>query len=111
MTNTTNPTNSDTATATTAPAVVVELGALYVTPALKAWRDSEELRPVLVLLALNNHEYGKWGEVDDHDKAANDDALRDGGRLLSAWTIDDRRVWIITEADRSVTTVLFPSDY
>ena len=71
----------------------------------------DKLRLPLVLVALHQHESGKWRSVDDHDKAVNDEALRDGGRLLSAWNIDDRRVWIITEADRSVTTVLFPNDY
>lgn len=102
-------TNSDVTAAD--QAVTVELGSLYLTPTLKNWRDCDPLRPTLVLIALNQHESGRWGVVDDHDKTANDDALREGGRLLSAWNIDDRRVWIITEADRSVTTVLFPEDY
>lgn len=104
-------TTSSDATATNDQATMVELGALYLTPAVKDWRDCDPLRPTLVLIALNQHESGAWGVVDDHDKAANDDALRNGGRLLSAWNIDDRRIWIITEADRSATTVLFPEDY
>jgi hypothetical protein len=106
MTNTEN----TTATTDTDPAVL-DLGNLYVTSAVKAWRDSDELRPMLVLIALSQHEHGKWGDVDAHDRAVNDDAVRDGGRVLSAWKIDDRRIWIISEADRSVTTVLFPEDY
>ena len=58
------------------------------------------------------HMAGDWGEVDAEDKAANDLALMDGSRLLSAYTTTKgQKLWIITEADRSVTTILLPSDY
>lgn len=66
------------------------------------------------------HLGGEWGSVDEHDKAANDRALQEGGRLLSAYPIDatlpcrgwgDNTIWIITEADRSVTTILLPQEY
>jgi hypothetical protein len=53
-----------------------------------------------------------WGEVCDEDKQLNNQSLEDGSRVLSAYT--DRghtKFWIITEADRSVTTVLLPDDY
>ena len=67
--------------------------------------------------SLGRHIRGDWGEVDDEDKRANDQALKQGDRLLSAYK-DDRfpghgvsTIWIITEADRSATTVLFPDDY
>ena len=65
-----------------------------------------------VLPALQRHATGDWGDVDDHDRAANDLSLRDGSRLLSVYT--DRNgttFWIITEADRSSTCVLLPEDY
>lgn len=58
------------------------------------------------------HTAGDWGEVDDEDRQANDEALVNGRRLLSAYT--DRygvRLWIITEADRSATTLLLPEEY
>ena len=66
---------------------------------------------------LNRHVKGEWGDVDDEDKQTNDQALKQGTRLLSAYN-DDRfpkngvvTIWIITEADRSVTTILFPDEY
>ena len=60
---------------------------------------------------LTRHVQGDWGEVDDEDKQANDDALKTGARLLSAYTALDERIWIITEADRSSTCILLPSEY
>ena len=62
--------------------------------------------------ALVQHARGDWGEVGEEDAAANEDALVHGRRLLSAYrTPDDTRFWVITEWDRSVTTVLLPEDY
>jgi hypothetical protein len=64
---------------------------------------------------LDRHSCGDWGIVDEEDWAANDAALRDGGRLVSSYNVIHRTgntiVWIITEADRSRTTVLLPEDY
>jgi hypothetical protein len=60
---------------------------------------------------LDRHSSGDWGDVDDADKKSNDRALIDGTRILSAYTVNGVKVWIITEADRSVTTVLLPEDY
>lgn len=58
------------------------------------------------------HMTADWGIVDRFDAGANDDALRAGSRLLSAYNLKDgRKVWIITEADRSYTTILFPEEY
>ena len=61
--------------------------------------------------ALTRHAAGDWGDLDAEDAAANEEALTDGGRLFSAYGTGDNRVWVITEADRSVTTVLLPEDY
>lgn len=58
------------------------------------------------------HATGDWGGLDPADKRANDSALANGERLLSAYPLrDGTKVWIITEWDRSVTTLLLPSDY
>jgi hypothetical protein len=55
---------------------------------------------------------GDWGVVDAEDKQANDEALKSGERLLSAYVIKSgERVWVITEADRSATTLLLPDEY
>jgi hypothetical protein len=60
---------------------------------------------------LERHRNGDWGELGEEDKVANDEAVVEGGRLLSSYSLHDRIVWVITEADRSVTTVLLPEDY
>ena len=64
---------------------------------------------------LRRHLAGDWGDVDDEDKAMNDAALVDGSRLLSAYHVGDSQTpikfWIITEADRSFTTLLLPNEY
>lgn len=64
-----------------------------------------------VLTGLTRHACGDWGDLCAEDMLANDEALRVGGRLLSAYGRGQHRFWIITEADRSVTTVLLPEDY
>lgn len=66
---------------------------------------------VLLMNMLARHFSGDWGTVDDEDKAANDYALEHGQRLLSAYRVGDEKMWVITEWDRSVTTVLTPDEY
>lgn len=64
-----------------------------------------------ILLALHRHLQGDWGELDRHGWQANEQALDDGSRLLSAYiSRNGTRFWIITEADRSSTTILLPED-
>ncbi|MDE3075945.1 MAG: plasmid related protein [Chloroflexota bacterium] len=61
---------------------------------------------------LFRHVSGDWGELDEEDKAENELSLREGFRLLSAYTLrNGEKIWIITEADRSVTTLLLPDEY
>jgi hypothetical protein len=52
-----------------------------------------------------------WGDLDAHDKACNDEAVLVGGRILASYILADEKIWIITEWDRSVTTVLLPEEY
>lgn len=67
---------------------------------------------ILPLVLLQRHVRGDWGDLEEDDKQANEDALRDGNRLLSSYKIvPDQKVWIITEADRSSTTLLLPEEY
>ena len=61
---------------------------------------------------LVRHALGDWGDLCDEDKASNDEALADDLRILSAYRLNDgTRIWVITECDRSVTTVLLPEEY
>jgi hypothetical protein len=60
---------------------------------------------------LARHAKGDWGDLCTFDCRQNEIALRDGYRVFSAYDIPAGRVWIITEADRSVTTILLPEEY
>ena len=65
-----------------------------------------------VCMALTRHAMCDWGELGDFDRKQNDSAHVTGGRLLSRYTASNGKVfWIITEADRSSTTLLLPNEY
>ncbi|WP_428718857.1 hypothetical protein [Undibacterium curvum] len=68
---------------------------------------------VLILDLLCRHQSGDWGIVHEEDRAGNNEAVRHGGAIISSYEIEPNRqiVWIITEANRSVTTLLLPDDY
>jgi hypothetical protein len=90
------------------------LGQLVATPgALKALAEAGQ-SPAFF---LDRHVQGDWGLVNDEDKRLNDQALMDGGRLLSAYkTLKGTKIWIITEATddegrRAASTILLPSEY
>jgi hypothetical protein len=76
---------------------------------------NQRLNPLDVAACLQRHASGDWGEVCKEDAAENERSLKEGFRLLSAYRSpqqpEGERFWIITEADRSVTTVLLPEDY
>lgn len=85
------------------------LGQIDSTPAaLEALNDSGQSPSFF----LNRHVSGDWGDVCEDDKAANDDALLHGDRILSAYrTAKGIKIWVITEADRSSTCILLPEEY
>lgn len=61
---------------------------------------------------MDRHVCGDWGEVDEHDAQENEFSLENDLRLLSAYTLKTNvLIWIITEADRSATTILLPKEY
>ena len=85
------------------------LGSIVATPgafaALQASGDD-------LLAYLVRHIAGDWGELDEHDRRENELSLVHGFRLLSAYTLTSgTKIWLITEADRSATTVLLPEEY
>ncbi|MFO0850740.1 MAG: hypothetical protein U0871_19615 [Gemmataceae bacterium] len=85
----------------------VPLGRTVATPAALA-----AVSPPDIAAALRRHASGDWGDVDPDDRAANDDALRSGERLLSVYrATSGTTFWVLTEADRSATTVLLPDDH
>ncbi len=84
-----------------------QLGQLCATPGAM-----EVLTSLDIQAALLRHLGGDWGELPKEDLEANEEALQNGSRLLSAYTGEGgTRFWIITEWDRSVSTVLLPSEY
>lgn len=89
--------------------VTFSLGQVVATPgALNALTEAgEEYLPYLM-----RHARGDWSTVSAEDAEANDEALRGGERLLSAYRLPGGvKIWIITEADRSSTCILLPEDY
>lgn len=62
---------------------------------------------------LRRHALGDWGDLCDEDRRNNDEALHVGGRILSAYLVADtlEKVWVVTEWDRSVTTLLLAEEY
>jgi hypothetical protein len=69
------------------------------------------LDPADVQQGLSRHASGDWGDVPPEDAKQNEFGLEQGERLFSAYSVGEKRFWIITERDRSVTTVLMPEDY
>lgn len=87
-------------------AALFPLGETVVTGNASARLTTEE-----VLAGLQRHACGDWGDLYPEDVYANFEAIQSGGRLFSAYGTGRHRFWIITEADRSATTVLLPDDY
>jgi len=88
---------------------IFSLGRTVATPHALQMLAQQGITP---LSLLKRHVSGDWGDVPPDDAQANHDALKSGFRLFSSYHIGpDARIWIITEADRSVTTLLLPSEY
>ncbi|MBP0635916.1 hypothetical protein [Cupriavidus sp. AcVe19-6a] len=85
------------------------LGRLVATPGALAALRAAKSHPIALIV---RHLGGDWGELDDDDRQQNEIALVAGMRLLSSYTLETgRKVWVITEADRSATTLLLPDEY
>lgn len=83
------------------------LGKICLTAGVK-----EEVNLIDQIAALKKHHNGDWGNVCSEDWESNDEALKEGFRLLSSYTSSNGiKFWIITEADRSATTFLLPEEY
>lgn len=85
------------------------LGRIVATPGAIAALNEAHEHP---LTLIKRHAYGDWGDLHEFDRDANELALRQGLRLLSAYALSTgERVWLLTESDRSRTTILLPADY
>jgi hypothetical protein len=84
------------------------LGKVVATPgAMKLLSETGED----VFFYLARHATGDWGELCEYDRRQNQIALREGYRILSSYPVGGGKIWVITEADKSVTTILLPEDY
>jgi hypothetical protein len=88
---------------------VFPLGQMVATQgALDALEEADET----IQEVLRRHAKGDWGDLSPEDRAENERGLKEGLRLLSAYTLSTgERLWIITEHDRSATTLLLPDEY
>jgi len=87
-------------------------GKVVVTRGVNDFMADDEKFAAFVFESLRRHLAGDWGELGDEDKEANERALLDGDRLFSAYkTPGLPPLWIITERDRSATTILLPDEY
>lgn len=86
-----------------------QLGRTVMTRGVHALVASGQFNPLPFLL---RHARGDWGDLCDEDVKSNNQALRLEGRLMSSYKVGEMLIlWIITEWDRSVTTLLLPSEY
>jgi hypothetical protein len=85
-----------------------QMGRLVATQGAIAFCDQHLISMISL---VRRHLRGDWGDLSHDDKKANDQAVLHGSRILSAYVFCQGKVWIITECDRSVTTVLLPSEY
>ena len=94
--------------------MALELGRTVMTRGVSDLGDSDpsgNFRAVLGDL-LRRHASGDWGDLSPEDLRANEEALKDGDRLLSAYNLKSGvKLWVITEADRSSTCILLPDEY
>lgn len=90
---------------------MIQLGKLVMTSGVAHWAGHDPARMEAIIGSVKRHEGGDWGEVDKEDWQTNNQSVEDGTRILSSYTLFGTKIWVITEWDRSVTTVLFPSEY
>lgn len=84
-------------------------GRLFATPGTLALLQQVNKSP---LEFLSRHLRGDWGDLCEEDKTENELSLKHGFRLMSSYPVTEtEKLWIITEADRSVTTLLLPAEY
>ena len=95
------------------------LGKVYLTCRVNQVGEEHPAFRAFALQALRRHAVGDWGDCGPDDRATNDEAINTDFRIFSVYLLPanmrqafpEDRIWIITESDRSATTILWPSDY
>lgn len=85
-----------------------DLGFIVITPAALDFCRDHNIDPALL---VRRHAYCDWGDLSEQDVAANVQAVQHDLRVFSSYVFSNEKVWVITEADRSSTCILLPSDY
>lgn len=90
-----------------------DCGTILVTAAVDKRMANDPIFGNFVVQCLTRYLHCDWGELDDEDKLLNEEALISGGRLMGVYVCpsDKEKIWLITETDHNITTILFPSDY
>ena len=88
-----------------------QLGQVLVTSGISCKIDEDSEFAKFISKSFTRHCNGDWGELCEEDKAMNELALKNGERLFSRYENGDDSIYIITEWDRSATTILFPNEY
>jgi len=92
--------------------VTINMGRLLMTRGVNDQVAEDEAFSKFIMNSLTRHRSGDWGNLTDEAKQENELSLKEGYRLLSAYESEGLpKIWIITEADRSATTILFPDEY
>lgn len=93
-------------------------GVIMVTNTIKNTMIENPIFSLFCQECLEKHSSGDWGDLEEDDKESNDYSLENGGRIFSSYKFPDglkiqneEKIWIITEWNRSATTLLFPSEY
>jgi len=91
------------------PKPLFPLGQVVATPGAIAALEQAQQTPIEL---IRRHVTGDWGDLAEDDRQENELSLKEGYRILSAYVMENGvKVWIITESDRSATTILLPSEY
>jgi len=93
-----------------------QLGKLVSTAGVHQECNNDPVFAFNVHSCLDRYKKGDWGDLGEEDKGYNNDAVRDGDRILAAYLVptiknQTKKIYIVTEWDRSVTTILFPEEY
>jgi hypothetical protein len=90
-------------------AILFPLGSVYITPGAQDALEESSQQPIEF---ISRHQYGDWGDLCEDDKKENELSVKEGFRILSSYrTSKGEKLWIITESDRSSSTILLPEEY
>lgn len=90
-----------------------KIGTLVATRGVAGKMENNAKFRIFVQNSIDSFKDGNWGDICEEDKETNDDAVKNGERIIAVYIYPDdgTKIWIITEWDRNTTTVLFPSEY